>query len=382
VFILDNDKKHKVAVDNLSVAIEKGEVFGLLGVNGAGKTTTFKMLAGEITSTSGDSYFTGMKISENLSKVRQNLGYCPQFDALIENLTVREQLELFYDLKSLPSEYKDAVITQKIKEMNLEEYEDKLSGTLSGGNKRKLSVAMAMVGNPNIIFLDEPSTGMDPKARRFMWKIISRIASEKKQSTIILTTHSMEEAEALSTKLGIMVNGNFKCIGTPQHIKSKYGEGYEIEIKVVPCSKEQIMQYMVQQKLEHKVVVEEKELSGFLNYLKVEPATQAEISAKGSGNYIHNQITSTKKIETFQIVEYLLLVNKVKVIKQFMEMKFGGCEVIESFQTFIRFKVKANLSVGKMFEVLETEKGKLEIDSYSIKQATVEQIFNRFAEDG
>jgi ATP-binding cassette subfamily A (ABC1) protein 3 len=89
VFMLDSAKNYKVAVDNLSVAIEKGEVFGLLGVNGAGKTTTFKMLAGEITSTSGDSYFTGMKISENLKKVRQNLGYCPQFDALIENLTVR-----------------------------------------------------------------------------------------------------------------------------------------------------------------------------------------------------------------------------------------------------------------------------------------------------
>lgn len=132
-----------------------------------------------------------MKISENLKRVRQNLGYCPQFDALIDNLTVREQLELFYDLKSLPAEYKDELVTQKIKEMNLEDYEDKLSGTLSGGNKRKLSVAMAMIGNPSIIFLDEPSTGMDPKARRFMWKIISRIASEKKQSTIILTTHSM-----------------------------------------------------------------------------------------------------------------------------------------------------------------------------------------------
>jgi ATP-binding cassette subfamily A (ABC1) protein 3 len=100
-------------------------------------------------------------------------------------------LELFYDLKSLPGELRDELVSQKIKEMNLEEYEDKLSGTLSGGNKRKLSVAMAMIGNPNIIFLDEPSTGMDPKARRFMWKIISRIASEKKQSTIILTTHSM-----------------------------------------------------------------------------------------------------------------------------------------------------------------------------------------------
>lgn len=107
--------------------------------------------------------------------------------------------------------------------MNLTEYEDKLSGTLSGGNKRKLSVAMAMIGNPRIIFLDEPSTGMDPKARRFMWKVISRVATEKKNATVILTTHSMEEAEALSSRLGIMVKGNFQCIGTPQHIKAKYG---------------------------------------------------------------------------------------------------------------------------------------------------------------
>jgi ABC-type multidrug transport system ATPase subunit len=181
----------------------------------------------------------------------------------------------------------------------------------------------------------------------------------------------MEEAEALSTKLGIMVNGNFKCIGTPQHIKSKYGEGYEIEIKVVPCTKEQIKQYLVQNKLENKVAIEQKELEGFLNYLKVEQSVQAEISPKGSGNYIYNQLASAKKIETFQIIEYLLLVNKIRIIKQFMESKFGGCEVIESFQTFIRFKVKATMSVGKMFEVLETEKGKLEIDSYSIKQATV-----------
>jgi ATP-binding cassette subfamily A (ABC1) protein 3 len=95
-------------------------------------------------------------------------------------------------LKSLSSEFKDQAIAKKIKEMNLDEYVDKLSGTLSGGNKRKLSVAMAMIGNPRIIFLDEPSTGMDPKARRFMWKVISRVATEKKNSTVILTTHSME----------------------------------------------------------------------------------------------------------------------------------------------------------------------------------------------
>ena len=132
-----------------------------------------------------------MKISENIDKVREDLGYCPQFDALIESLTVYEQLELFYDLKSLSSEKKEAAINNKIDELDLREYADKLSGTLSGGNKRKLSVAMAMIGNPRIVFLDEPSTGMDPRARRFMWKVISRVATLRKDATVVLTTHSM-----------------------------------------------------------------------------------------------------------------------------------------------------------------------------------------------
>ena len=121
----------------------------------------------------------------------------------------------------------------KLKEMDLKEYEDILAGTYSGGNKRKLSVAIAMLGNPPIVFLDEPSTGMDPKARRFMWDVISRIATKRKRSSIILTTHSMEEAEALSTKIAIMADGVIKCMGSIQHIKNKYGEGYEVEIKTV-----------------------------------------------------------------------------------------------------------------------------------------------------
>ena len=125
--------------------------------------------------------------------------------------------------------------------MDLKKYENKLAGTYSGGNKRKLSVAIAMLGNPPIVFLDEPSTGiiykstqllgMDPKARRFMWDVISRIATKRKRSSIILTTHSMEEAEALSTKIAIQVEGSIKCIGPIQHIKNKYGNGYEVEIK-------------------------------------------------------------------------------------------------------------------------------------------------------
>ena len=112
------------------------------------------MLSGEITSTSGYCYFMGLKINENLEKVRENLGYCPQFDALIDSLTVKQQIGMFYDLKSLPYKYKEQAVNKKIKEMDLQDYEDKLSGNLSGGNKRKLSVAMAMIGNPKIIFLD------------------------------------------------------------------------------------------------------------------------------------------------------------------------------------------------------------------------------------
>lgn len=132
-----------------------------------------------------------MKISENIHRIRRNLGYCPQFDALLDNLTVREQLELYFDLKNLPVKSKDLMISAKIKELNLGRYEKILTGTLSGGNKRKLSVACAVIGDPSIIFLDEPSTGMDPQARRFMWRVISQIATVKRKSTIILTTHSM-----------------------------------------------------------------------------------------------------------------------------------------------------------------------------------------------
>lgn len=123
--------------------------------------------------------------------------------------------------------------------MNLEEHRKKPAGTLSGGNKRKLSVALAVLGNPSIILLDEPSAGMDPKARRFMWSIVEKISQKRKKSAVILTTHSMEEAEALSTKMGIMVKGGiFRCFGSSQHIKNKFGTGYEIELKVHKMTQE------------------------------------------------------------------------------------------------------------------------------------------------
>jgi ATP-binding cassette subfamily A (ABC1) protein 3 len=146
-------------------------------------------------------------------------------------MTVREHLEFYTKIKKIPKNLRERLIKKQLKEMNLEQYEHKLAGSLSGGNKRKLSVAMSMIGNPPVVFLDEPSAGMDPKARRFMWEIIAKISTRGKNSAVILTTHSMEEAEALSTSMGIMVDGQFKCFGSKQHIKNKFGTGYQVEIK-------------------------------------------------------------------------------------------------------------------------------------------------------
>lgn len=128
---------------------------------------------------------------------------------------------------------REQLVEKAIIEMNLAEHRKKTAGTLSGGNKRKLAVAIATLGNPPIILLDEPSAGMDPEARRFMWTVVERISQRDKKSAVILTTHSMEEAEALSTKMGIMVRGGiFRCFGSSQHIKNKYGTGYEIQLKI------------------------------------------------------------------------------------------------------------------------------------------------------
>lgn len=125
----------------------------------------------------------------------------------------------------------ESMIQELLIELNLKNYENVQAGTYSGGNKRKLSVAIALLGNPPIVFLDEPSSGMDPEARRFMWSVVGKVTSGKNPSSVVLTTHSMEEAEALSSKLAIMVEGNIKCIGPVQKLKNKYGKGFEIETK-------------------------------------------------------------------------------------------------------------------------------------------------------
>ncbi|CAL5423286.1 unnamed protein product [Camellia sinensis] len=226
----------KVAVRSLTFSVQEGECFGFLGTNGAGKTTTLSMLSGEERPSDGTAFIFGKDISSNPKAARRHIGYCPQFDALLEFLTVREHLELYARIKGVPDYNLEDVVMEKIVEFDLLKHANKPSFSLSGGNKRKLSVAIAMIGDPPIVILDEPSTGMDPIAKRFMWEVISRLSTRRGKTAVILTTHSMNEAQALCTRIGIMVGGQLRCIGSPQHLKTRFGNHLELEVKPTEVS--------------------------------------------------------------------------------------------------------------------------------------------------
>ena len=223
----------KVILDDVTLMFLPGAKIGVVGPNGAGKSTTFKSLTADTNPTEGEISVACHNITTDFEEARKLIGYCPQKDAIFLLMTVEEHLWFYARIKGIPTEMHHDIVEKAILELNLSDHRTKPAGTLSGGNKRKLSVAMATLGNPPIILLDEPSAGMDPEARRFMWTVVERISQRDKKSAVILTTHSMEEAEALSTKMGIMVRGGiFKCFGSSQHIKNKFGTGYEVEIKI------------------------------------------------------------------------------------------------------------------------------------------------------
>uniref|UniRef100_A0A8C6JLL9 P-type phospholipid transporter n=1 Tax=Melopsittacus undulatus TaxID=13146 RepID=A0A8C6JLL9_MELUD len=222
--------KRKPAVDRICVGIPPGECFGLLGVNGAGKSSTFKMLTGDTDVTGGEAFLKGNSILSNIQEVHQNMGYCPQFDAVNELLTGREHLEFYALLRGVPEKEVCKVGEWAIRKLGLVKYGEKYAGNYSGGNRRKLSTAIALIGGPPVVFLDEPTTGMDPKARRFLWNCALSVIKEGR--SVVLTSHSMEECEALCTRMAIMVNGRFRCLGSVQHLKNRFGDGYTIVVRI------------------------------------------------------------------------------------------------------------------------------------------------------
>lgn len=208
--------KNKIAVNNLNLEIKEGELFALLGTNGAGKTTTLKMLSTLIKPTSGNIFINELDLTKNKQKIKEILNISPQDTAIAKNLTVLENINFFAGVYEINN--KETKIEELIKLFKLENVLNQKAKTLSGGWQRKLSIALALINEPKILFLDEPTLGLDVIARKELWNIINTL---KNKTTIILTTHYMEEAEKLSDRVGIMKEGTLKIVGTPEHIKKE-----------------------------------------------------------------------------------------------------------------------------------------------------------------
>uniref|UniRef100_A0A7N0VBS3 ABC transporter domain-containing protein n=1 Tax=Kalanchoe fedtschenkoi TaxID=63787 RepID=A0A7N0VBS3_KALFE len=408
----------KVAVHSLTFSVKEGECFGFLGTNGAGKTTTLSMLCGEELPTDGTATIFGKDIRSHPKAARQHIGYCPQFDALLDCLTVKEHLQLYARIKGVPENRLEIVVMEKIVEFDLLKHVDKPAFCLSGGNKRKLSVAVAMIGDPPIVILDEPSTGMDPVAKRFMWEVISHLSTRRGKTAVILTTHSMNEAQALCTRIGIMVGGKLRCLGSPQHLKTRYGNHLELEIKPTEITSSELesLCHIVQEKLlgvsyQRKGILGDLETCiGVSDSITSEHSSVAEInmtlemiSIIGSwlGNedrvdtLIHSRSTPDGTFDSQlseQLIrdggiplpvfsEWWLLKEKFSVIDSFINSSFSRATVQSFNGLSIKYQLQyeEGLSLADVFGCLERNRYQLGIAEYSISQSTLETIFNHFA---
>ncbi|CAN8286970.1 unnamed protein product [Cochlearia groenlandica] len=407
----------KVAVQSLTFAVQAGECFGFLGTNGAGKTTTLSMLSGEETPTSGTAFVFGRDIVASPKAIRQHIGYCPQFDALFDYLTVKEHLEFYARIKGVVDHRIDNVVMEKLVEFDLLKHSQKPSFTLSGGNKRKLSVAIAMIGDPPIVILDEPSTGMDPIAKRFMWDVISRLSTRSGKTAVILTTHSMNEAQALCTRMGIMVGGRLRCIGSPQHLKTRFGNHLELEVKPNEVSHMDLENFcqMIQQWLfdfpsQPRSFIGDLEVCiGVSDSITPDTASASEISlspemiqsiAKYLGNeqrvstlvpplpegrvdeQLSQQLFRDGAIPLPIFAEWWLAKEKFSALDSFVQSSFPGATFKSCNGLSIKYQLpfgEGGLSLADTFGYLERNRDRLGIAEYSISQSTLETIFNHFA---
>ncbi|XP_059142475.1 phospholipid-transporting ATPase ABCA3-like [Physella acuta] len=291
------------AVDYISLGIQKGECFCLLGPNGSGKLALFKLLYNDLSCSSGDVYYSGIKFKISSSKIYQNMGYCPQQDGFHGDLTGRESLQLYGRLKGIPKENLQEVINVLLKQVMLEAHADKLAKYYSVVDKRKLSIAIALIGNPQFLLLDDPTSGMDMKEKRMVWSMLQDRRAQG--CTIVLSSQCMEECEALCTRLTIMAQGKLLCLGTPQHLKTKYAQGLTIIV-----------------------------------HLKPQPGHAMD-----------------------------------EVIKYLKEL-FDQIEIFNQLDTYLHLQVPAEMfPPSVVFDKMETAKKDLDLEHYTIQQASLEQVF-------
>jgi len=371
--------KKKVAVRDITLGIPRGECFGLLGINGAGKSTTFKMITGDIFPTRGTAYLNGLDVLRNQRQIRSLIGYCPQFDALLPLLTVREHLELFGRIKGLFNAPLERAVVDIMDKLTLRSFENKLAQSLSGGNKRKLSLAVAAIGSPEILFADEPSTGMDVVSKRFMWTVLLALCKggiTGKQTTIVLTSHSMEEVEALCSRLTIMVGGRMRCIGSPQHLKHRFGEGLSIELKLHLPSHEAVISTMTRLKLDE--TLEQSNLEALGRKLGNPERMRLVIDREDAAWVVYSHLDVQSTIPTEVFLEWWLLEESFDNLNDFVEKSFPGASLTERHESQLTYQIPIT-KLALVFNSLESNRDRLKIASYGASSTTLDMIFNRFA---
>ncbi|XP_012253261.2 phospholipid-transporting ATPase ABCA1-like isoform X1 [Athalia rosae] len=259
------------AVKEVNFRVKKNECFGLLGVNGAGKSTTFRMLVGEEAANTGILIRGYSNIKVNRKEYLAGIGYCPQINALIPSLNSYEHLSLFARLRGIPEFQVASEVQLWIDKLRLNKHAANASGSYSGGNKRRLNIAMALIADPQMVLLDEPTTGVDPGARRSLWRVLQ--SCQASGQAIILTSHSMEECEALCNRLLIMVQGRLVCVGASQELKQRFGAGYDITVKLNPERSEE-ENSKIKKKIQAAIACELRdEHPGYLFYHVTDPQT-------------------------------------------------------------------------------------------------------------
>ena len=320
-------KKNNRAVRNLYLGLEPNEKFGLLGFNGSGKSTTFKCITNQILYDMGNITLFKLDNKRDFELIRKSIGYCPQENPLFDYSSVNQTINYFRSLKGV-TESADNIIER----FGLKSYKKTLCKNLSGGNKRKLTFAIALMGSPNLILLDEPSSAVDPESRRGMWKNINKLSNSGKQYNMILTTHSMEEAEVLCDTVSWFKSGNFMCIGNPEKLKIEFSIGYTIHIKFINDSNNFSNDSIVDNQFYNLIIVDNKNREIFdhnennINFY----ANKLITVLNEIKDYCENiKLKHVNKDNSFEIIVNIIQANQGELFSKILNMKNINNEVSE-----------------------------------------------------
>lgn len=362
-----------------------------------------QMLTAEFPPSSGDATLAGFSVTQEPEKTRRRVGYCPQFDAHFANMTGREHVELYASIKGVPVNLVKQAGAEKLAEVGLSpEDSDRLSAGYSGGMKRRLSLACATIGQPQIVFLDECSTGVDPVARREIWQMISDMVTggncpPEERPSVILTTHSMEECEALCPNIGIMAGGKLRCIGSAQRLKSKFGQGYQVEMKIKAVEKsdtDYLAHYAaIAAAVGASTTPAQEEEGVAVFYLDVEKASSALRSLTGDGylsdmmvannaqSYIvYREATSPTGVLLHMLTNFATNELRMRSLNVFIAETFPNSLVRERQDQKARYEVLSKgVKIANIFASIEANKDRLLVAEYGVSQTSLEQVFNMHA---